>query len=83
MAKYTVDLTVFQEKVLENDLLDINDWLQKAMEGKINNCLKRLAKSERERLVKDGAATLPASDADVALQAFSNPKYKNRKDRKD
>jgi len=34
----TVEISDHNEKVLLNDLLDIDDWVQQAVVGKINNC---------------------------------------------
>ena len=33
----TVDISDLNEKILLNDLLDIDDWVQLAVLGKINN----------------------------------------------
>ena len=40
MAKLTLTIEVddTQQSILNNDLLDINTWVQDAMTGKINNC---------------------------------------------
>jgi len=44
MAKLTLTIEVddTDQKVLKNDLLDIDAWVQSAMTGKINNCWKRM-----------------------------------------
>ena len=40
MAKVTLTIEVddTQQAILNNDLVDINQWVQDAMTGKINNC---------------------------------------------
>ena len=40
MAKLTLIIEVddTQQAMLNNDLVDINEWVQSAMTGKINNC---------------------------------------------
>ena len=38
----TVNIDDTNEKILKNDLLDINQWVQDAVAGKQNNCWKRL-----------------------------------------
>ena len=38
----TVTINDIDEKVLLNDLLDINEWVQSAVSGKINNCWSRM-----------------------------------------
>ena len=42
MAKITLKIEVddTQQAILNNDLLDINQWVQNAMTGKINNAWK-------------------------------------------
>ena len=35
-------LTTTEESVLKNDLLDVQDWVTKAIDGKVNNCKKRM-----------------------------------------
>ena len=44
MAKITLKIEVddTQQAILNNDLVDINQWVQDAMTGKINNCWKRM-----------------------------------------
>ena len=44
MAELTITIKVddTDQLVLKNDLLDIDDWVQHAMTGKINNCWKRM-----------------------------------------
>ena len=46
--KKTVTLTDLQQKILSNDLYNdtdnkgIDDWIQSAIDGKLNNCWKRM-----------------------------------------
>ena len=47
----TVDDT--DEKVLLNDLLDIQEWVQGAVDGKINNCWKRMQQNWTQQLMND------------------------------
>ena len=43
MAKtITITINDTDEKILMNDILDANTWVQEAMTGKINNCWKRM-----------------------------------------
>lgn len=77
----TINISDDEEKILLNDLLDIDEWFQLAKAGKVNSCTKRLAKSRRQELVKGGASTVPASYSDLALNAISASGYKNRRGR--
>lgn len=81
MIEYKRIITDEEQKILENDLLDIKDWIDKAIEGKINNCMKRLAKSEQERLIASGADMVPARAIDLCQSAFKCETYKNRAER--
>lgn len=78
---YTKTLTDLEVKILEHDLLDIRDWINKAIEGKINNCAKRAAREYQTLLIKEGAQTVPVNER-VAFQDFiRRPDYKNRAQR--
>ncbi len=81
MIEYKRTITDYEQKVLENDLLDIVDWINKAIEGKINNCLKRLAKEEHQRLINEGTDLIPAKLDSLCKNAFNRKDYKNRIER--
>lgn len=81
MIKYERVITDQEQLILENDLLDITDWINKAIEGKINNCAKRLARAEHDRLAKEGADMIPAKISSLCNSAFNCKTYKNRKER--
>ena len=81
MIVYTKTIDDETQKILENDLLDIKNWIDGMIDGKIRSVLKRLANDERERLISEGATTVPAKSTDLALSAFSRPDYKNRVER--
>lgn len=78
MIKYSVDITDEQQKILEHDLLDIKDWINKAIQGKVNNCLKRAANECRQILKNNPNAMVPANDVTAAFALFSSKHYKNR-----
>ena len=76
-------------KALENDLRDTGDmddpsdivgWIFAGpFQGKINNCSKRMAKAEVDRLKADPAVTtMPATDDALVESAAAAPGYKNR-----
>lgn len=75
---------VFTEEeisILKNDLLDINDWIDKAIDGKINNCMKRMSLKYREDAVKNGLNQIPSTDRMCALELLKDKNYKNRDER--
>jgi len=77
-----IDVTDTDALCLENDLLDIEEWIRAALWGKINNCKKRLIKEWHPRLLADETVrTLPA-DIDALVQLItSRADYQNRKQR--
>ena len=81
MFEYKITLTDAQQKVLEHDLVDIKDWIDKAVQGKINSCVKRAASECRQILKMDESALVPANDTVAAFALFSAKQYKNRKQR--
>tara|TARA_Y100000310_G_scaffold339919_1_gene434112 strand:+ start:4056 stop:4334 length:279 start_codon:yes stop_codon:yes gene_type:complete len=78
----TVIISDADQVALENDLLDIDDWVQKAVIGKINNCKKRMAQAASLALKSDDAvASMPASDDGLIAELTRRPDYKNRAQR--
>ena len=85
MAKLTLTVEVddTNQTVLKNDLLDINDWVQSAMTGKINNCWKRMQQEWTTKLMNDSSFTdsIPSNKADFVTLVTSRSDYKDRKAR--
>ena len=78
----TVNISDADEKAMLNDLLDIDDWVQKAVIGKINNCKKRMAQSATAILKADGSVeTMPATDDGLVAALLARDDYKNRAER--
>ena len=87
MAKLTLTIEVddTQQSILNNDLLDINTWVQDAMTGKINNCWKRMQREWTDKLMNDSSFTdpIPSNQADFVKLVLARSDYKNRKARED
>ena len=85
MAKLTITIEVddTQQSILNNDLLDINTWVQDAMTGKINNCWKRMQREWTDKLMNDSSFTdpIPSNQADFVKLVLARSDYKNRKAR--
>ena len=85
MAKLTLTVEVddTQQSILNNDLLDINAWVQDAVTGKINNCWKRMQREWTDKLMNDSSFTdpIPSNQADFVKLVLARSDYKNRKDR--
>lgn len=78
----TVKISDHNEKVLLNDLLDIDDWVQQAVIGKINNCGKRMAIEAAAVLKADESVeTMPATDEGLQKALLARNGYKNRAER--
>lgn len=75
----TVEINDHDEKVLLNDLLDINTWVQGAVTGKINNCGKRMAQQATAVLKSDASVeTMPATDEGLQKALLARDDYKDR-----
>jgi hypothetical protein len=80
----TVDISDHEEKVLLNDLLDIDAWVQGAVAGKLNNCGKRMAQEAAQVLKNDpSVSTMPATDQGLQEALLARDDYKNRAARDD
>ena len=78
----TVNISDADEKAMLNDLLDIDDWVQQAVIGKINNCKKRMAQSATVVLKADDSVdTMPATDDGLIAALLDRDDYKNRAER--
>ena len=79
----TVDVTDTEQAILLNDLLNINDWLQGAMDGKKNNCWKRMQSEWTTKLMNDESFTdsIPSNQADFVALVIAREDYQTRTER--
>ena len=81
----TVTITIddTDEKVLKNDLLDINDWCQSAISGKKNNSWKRMQSEWTTKLMNDDSFTdpIPSNKDDFIALVTARDDYKTRVER--
>ena len=85
----TISLTDLQQKILSNDLYNdtdnagLDDWIQTAVNGKINNCWKRFQSEWTTKLMDDASFTdaIPSNQEDFVNLVLARADYKNRKDR--
>ena len=79
----TVDVTDTEQAILLNDLLNIDDWLQAAMLGKINNCWKRMQTEWTTKLMNDDSFTdpIPSNQADFVALVTARSDYQTRTER--
>ena len=75
----TVNISDHQEKVLLNDLLDIDVWVQGAVAGKLNNCGKRMSEQATQVLkADDSVENMPATDTGLQEALLARDDYKDR-----
>ncbi len=75
----TVNISDAEEVCLNNDLLDIDDWVQRAVKGKINNCKKRFLREWQPKLMADPTVkTMPADEQRFINSVLARSDYKNR-----
>ncbi len=87
----TITLTDLQQKILSNDLYNDTDnagldtWIQAAVDGKINNCWKRMQNEWTTKLMNDSSFTdaIPSNQSDFVELVTTRSDYKNRKQRED
>ena len=87
----TITLTDLQQKILSNDLYNDTDnagldsWIQNAVDGKINNCWKRMQREWTQKLMDDESFTdpIPSNQKDFVELVTARSDYKNRKQRDD
>ena len=89
--KKEVSLTDLQQTILKNDLYSDTDnagldlWIQNAVDGKINNCWKRMRTEWTTKLMDDDSfrVAIPSNQADFVALVTARDDYKNRKARDD
>jgi len=81
----TVSISDTDEKIMKNDLLDLDQWVQDAVTGKKNNCWKRFQQEWTNKLMNDASFTdsIPSNQADFVTLVTARADYKNRKARDD
>ena len=85
MADLTVTITLNdkEQAIMNNDLLDIKEWIEGAVGGKMNNCWKRMQTEWTTKLMNDDSFTdpIPSNQADFVTLVTGRSDYKNRKER--
>ena len=75
----TVNVSDDDEACLLNDLLGIDDWVQKAVKGKIEKCRERMIREWQPKLFADPAVTQMPADTDAFIaMVLARPDYSNR-----
>lgn len=75
----TVNISDHQEKVLLNDLIDVDAWVQAAVAGKLAKCGKRMADQASQVLKADSSVeSMPATDEGLQKALLARSDYKDR-----
>ena len=82
MADLTITVTIndTDQKCLKDNLLDIEDWVQKAVTGKISACWGRFHQRWTTRLMNDQSFTdpIPSNKTDFVNLILARPDYEDR-----
>ena len=79
-VSYTISDT--DEKILLNDLLDIQEWVDGAITGKINKCWSRFEQGWTPKLMDDpNVESIPANKDLYVEMVTSRSDYQNRSER--
>jgi len=79
----TITINDTDEKVLLNDLVNIQEWIQGAVDGKIHNCWKRMQQNWTQQLMNDDSFTdpIPSNKADFITLITARDDYQTRAER--
>ena len=79
-VSYTISNT--DEKILLNNILDIQEWVDGALTGKINNCWNRFEQEWTPKLMDDpNIESIPANKDLYVEMITSRSDYKDRSQR--
>ncbi len=80
--EFNVNISDTDKLILENDLMDIDLWIQNAVRGKINNCKKRMQQEWLPKLLNDpDLEAIPVNIDDLIALIVNRDDYQNRSDR--
>ena len=82
MPTISIEISELEMKIMENDVVSAQAWVQAAVEGKINQCRKRIVASHTQTLINDPEVdAIPATSDGICENLFNSPGYKNRSQR--
>ena len=72
-------LTATEESVLKNDLLNVEAWVNGAIDGKVASCKKRMIAEWLPKLYADDSVdSIPASEDEIVALVIARSDYKDR-----
>ena len=79
---YTYTITDEQQRCLNDNLVDIQKWIDDAIAGKVNQCKKRMVTQWTKKLQEDPEIKSIPADADLMIaEVIARPDYKTRAER--
>jgi hypothetical protein len=79
---YTITINDTDLLALNNDLTDVDTWIQDAVIGKINNCKKRMVNEWQPILFADESVeSIPATADGIIALVVARDDYKTRIER--
>ena len=88
----TLSITDTEQTILSDSLYNnpadnsgLDLWLQNALDGKVNNCWKRMHETWSKKLMNDASFTdpIPSVQTDFIALVIARPDYKTRKEQDD
>ena len=84
MPTISIEISELEKKIMENDVISAQAWVQAAVEGKINQCRKRIVASHTQTLINDPEVdTIPATSDGICENLFNSAGYQSRAERDD
>ena len=76
---FTITVSDVDMKILNNEIRDVNTWIQRAVEGKIASVKKRMLRDWTARLNADpDVESIPANEDALMDVIVARDDYKNR-----
>lgn len=66
--------------IVENDVIDADEWVRTMWAGKLARCKERIIQAEIKKSIEEGSP-IPSTEDEIIKKYLSRPEYKNRKDR--
>ena len=80
----TITISDMDVKILEHYLLSIEEWVQGAVEGKVNHCKLEMISTWQPKLFADPAVeNIPANEDAFINMVVARDDYKNRVQREE
>ena len=72
-------LTATEESVLKNYLTNVQSWVDGAIDGKVNNCKKRMIAEWMPKLYADDSVdSIPADEDEIVAMIVARDDYEDR-----